>query len=179
MTVETVQAASVGSLDEWTLVAGASKPVAVHAPDDSTTTYIRCSTTSGLTQAFVGVPSLAAGSIITQVDINVRCRRGDAQDANYVVGYSFDIQGGGTQSGESGTLTALSGYGSVQTYTHSGLSVAYGGTLEFYIRNTQARRVECTLLEIVFTYTPGGGGSSAAPRLARVRIGSKVGGLLT
>lgn len=177
MATETVQATMVGGVDEWTLVAGASKAAAVNAPDDGTASYIRCSTTSGLTQWFQGAPSLPAGSIISQVDVTARCRRGDSQDANYVVGYSFNIQGGGTQTGESGTLTAPSAY-SLETYSHSGLSVAYGDVLGWYIRNTQARRVECTLLELTLTYTPAAAGG-VVPLLARIRLSSKTGGLLT
>ena len=168
MATETVQASGIGSSDDWTLVAGSTKPVAVNAPDDGTTTYIRCSTTANLTQSFTCSPALPSGSTITQVAVSARCRRGDAQDANYVVGYSFTPSGGGSQSGESGTLTALNTYGDTQTYTHSGLSVVWGSGLTFYIRNTQARRVECTLLEITLTYTePANTGTASITQAAQ------------
>ena len=152
MTTITIDAEEVGTLDEWTLVAGATKPQAVWLPDDANTTYLRCTTTSGLTQAFISTPAIPVGSVVSEITVTARVKRGDASDANFVVGYSFNKNGGGTQSGESGTLVATGTFGN-KTYTDTGLSAPWSSGIEFYIRNTQTRRIELTTFFIDITYT--------------------------
>ncbi|MBX7250682.1 MAG: hypothetical protein K1X50_01780 [Candidatus Promineofilum sp.] len=146
--------------NDWTLAAGVSKQAAVSSPDDDATSYIDSSNTSGTVQTFTVTPPLNQGDTITQIDINVRAKRGGTLDANYVVGYSFTPQAGGTQSGQSATFTAATNWNS-STFTHADLSVPWGNNLTVNVRNTQGRRVLVTTLNLTITYTPGPTGPAA------------------
>lgn len=160
MTTLTVQADGVTTPDNWVLVAGASKAAAVNTPDDGSTSCVRSTTTANTVQTFTCTPALPSGATISQVAIRARAIRNGTLDANFVMGYSFTKQGGGTQSGESTTKTASTPYAD-HTYTHSGLSANWGSGFTFYVKNTQTREVKLTTFEVEFTYTaleilPGG-----------------------
>jgi len=152
VTTLTFVASGTTAPDNWNLISGASKVAAVATPDDGNTTYISSTTTDENVQTFTASPSLPSGATISQVAIRVRAQRGGASNAAFVVGYSFAKQGGGTQSGESGTLTSTSSYADY-TYTHSGLSANWGSGFTFYLRNTQTRAVYVTTVEVELTYT--------------------------
>lgn len=149
------------SPDNWTLTAGASKVAAVATPDDDATSYLSSGTTTDTVQTFTYSPSLSTGDTITQIAITARTNRAGS-NVNFVLGYSFNKNGGGTQSGESGTLVAVAGWNN-DTYTHSGLSAVWGSSLTVYIKNTQNRDMRLTTLTVTITYTPGGGGGSTQP----------------
>lgn len=161
MATTTAEVNGTTSPDNWTLAAGASKQAAVNSPDDDAASYIDSSNTSGTIQTFTVTPALNQGDTITQIDINVRAKRGGTLDANYVVGYSFTPQGGGTQSGQSTAFTAATNWNS-STFTDAALSVPWGSDLTVNVRNTQGRRVFVTTLNITITYTPGPTGPAAA-----------------
>ncbi len=152
----------VTSPDNWALTAGASKAAAVAAPDDDDTSYLSSGATTNTIQTFTFSPGLFTGDTVTQFAITVRTNR-SSNNVNFVVGYSFDKDGGGTQSGESGTLVAVAGWNN-DTYTHSGLSAVWGSNLTVYIKNTQNRDMKLTTLTVTITYTPGGGGSTQPVR---------------
>lgn len=156
------------SPDNWTLAAGASKVAAVALPDDDATTYLNSGTTIDTVQTFTVTPSgISSGDTITQIDIAHRHRKNPAgSNVDHVTGYSFTPQGGGTQTGESGTFVAASW--DTNTYTHSGLSVLWGSGLTLYIKNTQARDMYLSTISVTITYTPGGGGGGQ-PMVARAR----------
>ena len=161
MATTTAEVNGTTSPDNWILAAGASKQAAVNSPDDDAASYIDSSNTSGTIQTFTVTPALSQGDTITQIDITVRAKRGGTLDANYVVGYSFTPQGGGTQTGQSMTLTAATNW-SNPVFTDSGLSVPWGSDLTVNVRNTQGRRVFVTTLNITITYAPGPTGPAAA-----------------
>ena len=160
MAVITAEANGTTTHNDWALSAGTSKEVAVNSPDDDATSYIDSSNTSGTVQTFTVTPALNQGDTITQIDISARAKRGGTLDANYVVGYSFTPQGGGTQSEQSSTFTAGTNWNS-STFTASALSVPWGSNLTINVRNTQGRRVLITTLNLTITYTPGSTGPAA------------------
>ena len=160
MAVTPAEVTGTTTPNDWTLPAGVSKQAAVNSPDDDAASYIDSSNTSGTVQTFTVEPPLKQGDTITQIDIDVRAKRGGTLDANYVVGYSFTPQGGGTQSGQSGTFTASTNWNS-NTFTDPDLSVPWGSNLTVNVRNTQGRRVLVTTLTLTITYTPGPGGPAA------------------
>ena len=178
MAIIYVEANGVASPDNWTLQAGASKVAAVATPGDDYTSYIRSTTTVDTYQTFTCSPGLAAGDTITQIDIYARVIRGGANDSTFRIGYSFTPAGGGTQTGESavGALTATNAWADL-SYSHSGLSVAWGSGLTFWIRNTQARYVNCTTLYVGITYTPAAT-VAAGPLVNAPRLKSKLRGLV-
>jgi hypothetical protein len=164
MATETVQASGTTTPNNWTLGAGASKQAAVNAPDDDDTSYVNSGTTINTVQTFTCSPSsIQVGDTITQIDINIRYIRDHISNVTFVVGYSFTPNGGGTQTNESTAFTATTSYQS-STYSDTGLSVVWGSGLTIYAKNTQARNLRISTLEIVLTYTPGGGGSSQTTR---------------
>ena len=165
----------VTSPDNWTLAAGASKVDAVTWYDDDTG-YINSGATSNTIQTFACSLGLAAGDLITQVYMECLAKRGGGSNAGLVFGYSFTPQGGGTQTGEVTTVNTTTAYQTF-TYTHSGLSVLWGSGLTIYVKNTQARDVRVSALGMVITYTPAAA-SGAQSKVARVRLASRVGGLL-
>lgn len=178
MATTTAEASGVGSTDNWTLAAGASKTVAVNSPDDDTTSYIQSGTTTNTYQQFTCSPAISSGDTITQIEVRARCRRGGANDCTFRIGYSFSPQGGGTQTNESGAgaMTAVNAWGGF-TFTDSGLSVVWGSGLVFWIRNTQGRQLHCSTLNVTITFTPAAGGGVL--RLTQqVRLTSRVGGQL-
>ena len=154
MAVTTAEVNGTTTPDDWTLAAGASKHAAVNSPDDDTASYIDSSNTSGTVQTFTVTPALNQGDTITQIEINIRAKRGGTLDANYVVRYSFTPQGGGTQSGQSTAFTAGTNWGN-PTFTDTGLAVLWGNNFTVNVRNTQGRRVLVTTLNLTITYTPG------------------------
>jgi hypothetical protein len=158
MSTETIQSTGTTAPNDWTLAAGASKPAAVNQPDDDASSYISSGTTINLVQTFTLSPAaLAVGDTVTQIDIVARGRRpGTGSNANFVVGYSFAVQGGGTTNGESGTLTTTANWTDF-SYSVSGLSFVFGGSLQLYVKNTQARDAWITTLYCTITYTPAGG----------------------
>ena len=180
MTTFTAEAASSVAGSDWTLDAGSDLVTAVNygGSHDDDTSKVQSLNVIGSYQEYnatmTGGPS--TGDTITQVAVVARVKRGLATDANYNVGYSFTINGGGTQSGTSADQTSTSTW-ATYTYTHSGLSVVYGSAFKFRITAAQNRYLECSTLYAVITYTPAATG--AMPKTAVARLGSKVGGLLT
>lgn len=152
MATLTFEATGTTTPDNWTLIAGASKVAAIATPDDDNSSYISSTTTDENVQTFTCSPSLPSGATISAVSIRVRARRGGASNASFVMGYSFTKQGGGTQSGESGSNTSTSSWADF-TYDHTGLSANWGSGFTFYLRNTQTRLVYVTSVEVEFTYT--------------------------
>lgn len=164
MSTETVQATGTTTPNNWTLGAGASKQAAVNTPDDDATSYVNSGATINTVQTFTLSPAaLTAGDTVTQMAVNVRYKRGGASNVDFVAGYSFTPSGGGTQTGESGTLTGTTSWQS-STYTHSGLSVVWGSGLTLYCKNTQARDCQISTLDVTITYTAGSGGGTQPPR---------------
>ena len=159
MSTEILQVSGTTSPNDWALAAGASKEAAVNTPDDDATSYISSGATINTSQTFTLSPAaLAVGDTVSQIDIVARGRRpGAGSNANFVVGYAFAIQGGGNQTGESGTLTTTATWTDF-SYGDSGLSAVFGGSLTLYVRNTQARDAWITTLYCTITYTPAGGG---------------------
>lgn len=153
MATATIQATGVGSTSNWTLAAGASKQVAVNSPDDDLTSYVNSGTTINRVQQFTGnTTGIPIGSLVTQVDVVYRVMRGGASNATFTVGYVFNTDSG-TQTGTSGSLTSTASW-TGGTYSHSGLSAYWNGTLIWNIQNTQARDVRCSTLYVTITYTP-------------------------
>ncbi len=162
MSIETIQANGTSSPDDWTLAAGASKPAAVNQPDDDAASYVSSGMITNTEQQFTLSPAaLAVGDTVTQIDIVARGRRpGASSNANFVVGYQFALQGGGNQTGESGTHSTTATWTDF-SYSATGLSALFGGSLVLYVKNTQARDAWITTLYCTITYTPGGGGQPA------------------
>ena len=154
MATTTAAASGVTAPDDWTLTAGASKVVAVAQPDDDATSYISSGATINTVQTFTVTPSLSTGDTVTQIDIDIRAKRGGASNGAFVVGYAFTPNGGGSQTGTSGTLTSLVGWGDF-AYQHAGLSAVWGSGLTIFCQNTQARDVQISTMDITITYTPG------------------------
>lgn len=158
MATEVCAMAATGTPNSWNLGAGASKVVAVAAPDDDDTTYINSGTVDETEQRFTVSPSaIQVGDTITQIDIAARNLRDHGSNPLFVLGYSFTPNGGGTQTGESTDITSTLTW-KTDTYTHSGLSVVWGSSLVVWIRNTLARNMRCSTLQITLTYTPAAGG---------------------
>lgn len=165
MATATIEATGVGSTSQWTLGAGASKWVAVNSPDDDATSYLDSSTTINQVQQFTGDTSgIPTGSTVSQVDITYRVKRNGANNAQFTVGYVFNTDSG-TQTGTSGALTSTVSWAG-GTYTHSGLSAYFNGSLIWNIQNTQARAVQVSTLYVVITYTAPAG----QPMVARARL---------
>lgn len=162
MSTEILQVSGTIAPSDWALAVGASKQAAVNQPDDDASSYISSGATANTTQTFTLSPAvLAVGDTITQIDIVARGRRpGAGSNANFVTGYSFALQGGGTQGGESGTLTTTATWTDFN-YSDSGLSAVFGGNLTLYVKNTQARDAWITTLYCTITYTPAGGSQPA------------------
>lgn len=155
MATETCQVAATGTPNNWTLGAGASKVAAVTAPDDDDTTYIYSGTVSGTEQRFTVTPSvIPTGAIISQIDIAARNLRDHGSNPTFVLGYTFTPNGGGTQTAESTDITSTLTW-KTDTYTHSGLSVAWGSGLVIWARITLGRNMRLSTLQITLTYTAG------------------------
>lgn len=164
MATEQVQPSGIGTNDQWSLAAGASKVAAVALPDDDLTSYLSSSTTINRQQDFTCTPStLAVGDTVTEVIVSARLK-GNTQTVAYNLIYSFAISGGGTQTGTSTGLNQGPAAWGTDTYTDTGLSVVYGGSLTVSIINTQARDLFCSSLYLDITFTPAGGGSTQPPR---------------
>ena len=173
MAVGTATPTSV-SAGDWTLDAGSDEVSAVVAPDDDDTSKVQSLNVISSYQTYAcSVSGIAVGDTVTQVVVYARVKRALSSDVNFTIGYSFAINGGGTQSGTSGTLTATSAWAN-QSYTHGSLSAAWGGSFTITATVTQARYMEMTTFYAEVTYTPAGGGQL----VARIPISSKVGGLL-
>ena len=162
MATLTAQVAATTSPNDWNLAAGASKVAAVTSPDDDATTYLSSGSSSDTIQTFTVSPALSTGDTITQIDITARARRSGGSNANFKVGYAFTPNGGGSQSDESSNNLSTNSWTDF-TSSFSSLSVVWGSALTIYIKNTQAKSVDVTTLNITITYTPGGGGGSAQP----------------
>ena len=160
MAVTTAEVNGTITPDDWLLAAGVSKQTAVNSPDDDAASYIDSTNTSATVQTFTVTPALNQGDTITQIVITLRAKRGGTLDANYVVGYRFTPQGGGVQSQESSTFTAITNWAGF-TFTDTGLAVPWGSNLTVNVRNTQGRRVLITTLNLTITYTPGPTGPPA------------------
>jgi len=173
MSTETIQVNGTTTPDNWALAAGASKQAAVNAPDDDAGSYISSGVTINTEQGFTLSPAaLVVGDTITQIDIVARGRRpGGGANANFVVGYRFAIQGGGTETGESGTLTTTTTW---TDFSHSatGLSALFGGSLVLYVKNTQSRDAWITSLYCTVTYTPAGATAQPVPTIHQFRLRS-------
>ena len=171
MSTETIQVSGTTSPDNWSLAAGASKQAAVNQPDDDATSYLSSGVTSNTEQHFTLSPAaLAIGDTITQIDIYARGRRpGAGANANFVVGYSLALQGGGTATGESGTLTTTNTWTDF-SYSDTGLSALFGGSLTLYVKNTQARDAWITTLYCTITYTPGGATAQPVRTIHQFRL---------
>jgi hypothetical protein len=178
MAIAYVDANGVTTPDNWTLMAGASKVAAVASLDDEATSYIRSGTTIQTYQTFTCAPPLTAADVITAIIIRARCRRGGTSDCTLRLGYSFTPQGGGTQTNESvaGAMNAGVNWADF-SFTDSGLSVAWGSGMTFWIRNTQGRNLDCTTLYAEITYTPGAT-AAAGPMVNALRLKSKLRGLV-
>jgi hypothetical protein len=173
MATTIAQAVGTTTPDDWTLAAGASKAAAVNQPDDDASSYIRSGTTVDTYQYFTCSPGLSAGDVITQIVGVVRARRGGTSDAQFLIGYRFTPQGGGTHSEESG-LPSSGYFESTSAWTtfsraFSVPSVAWGSGLALWVRNTQARRVDVTTFYAEITYTPVATGDGQ-PMVARARL---------
>lgn len=178
MATETCQVAATTAPDNWTLGAGASKVAAVAAPDDDDTTYINSGTSDETEQRFTVTPSaISVGDTITEIAIAARNLRDHGSNPTFVLGYTFTPNGGGTQTGESNDITSTTTW-KTDTYTDSSLSVVWGSGLVVWIRNTLARNMRCSTLQITLTYTPAAT-TGAKSKVATVRLSTKVGGLLT
>ena len=177
MAVAYVEATGVTTPDNFSLAAGASKPLAVNSPDDEATSYIASSTTLNTYQYLTASPGLSPGDLITQIEAVIRARRGGANDVTLRVGYAFTPQGGGSQTSESaaGAMTAVTNW-TTFTFTHSGLSVPWGSDLQFWVRNTQGRILHVTTFYLVITYTPAAT-VAAGPLVNAPRLKSKLRGL--
>lgn len=167
MAVVTLPMAATTTPDDWAVLAGTDKVSAVAAPDDGGTTAIRSPASANTEQWYTVSPAFASGSTITEIAVRTRAAR-NASDANFVSGYTFTPQGGGTQSGTSGTFTAVGAYADY-TYTHSGLSVLWGSDFKVWVKNTTTNRVIVTTLEVTITYTPAVGVTKQAMYYARMR----------
>ena len=163
MSTTTAQVAGTTTPDNWNLGAGASKVAAVTAPDDDDTTYINSTTSNGTEQRFTISPALSTGDTITQIAIAARNLRDHGSNPTFVLGYTFTPDGGGTQTSESTDFTATLSW-KTDTFTHSGLSVVWGSGLVIWIRNTLARNLRCSTLQVTITYTPASGGSGQPRR---------------
>lgn len=159
MATETLAATGIGTYDEWELVTGSTKISAVATPDDDNTSAIRTSV-NNLIQSFTVTPSaLNVGDTITKVEIVGRyAGTHSSTDASLRVGYSFNVSGGGTQSGETSTFTIARSDLPFTWYTRtdafSGLSVVYGGNLEFYVKKMTFHGARVTTFYTIVTYTP-------------------------
>lgn len=160
MATVTAQVAATTTPNNWTLGAGASKVVAVTAPDDDDTTYISSGTVNGTEQRFTVSPgSISVGDTVTRIDISARNLRDHGSNPTFVVGYSFTPNGGGTQTGESTDITATLTW-KTDTYTHSGLSAVWGSGLVIWARITLGRNMRLSTFQITLTYTPAAGGAA-------------------
>lgn len=159
MATTTAQPTGTASPDDWpTLVGAATKYEACQSPDDDVTSYVSSSATINQIQTFTGTPpTIATGDTVTQVVLTIRAIRGAAGTTNLRIGYAFNIDGGGTQSGLSGSLTTTDGSWATLTYTHSGLSAAWGGGLSWYVETLNARLTRASTFTVELTYTPAGG----------------------
>lgn len=158
MATTTAAAAGTTTPDDWTLSAGASKVAAVAQPDDDATSYISSGATINTVQTFTCSPAtIAVGDTVTQIDMDIRAMRGGSNNATFVVGYAFTPNGGGSQTGESGALTSTNAWGDF-AYQHASLSVVWGSSLTIYCKNTQARDVRISTMDITITYTAAASG---------------------
>jgi len=171
MSTETIQTNGTTTPNDWSLAAGASKQAAVNQPDDDAASYISSGTTINTEQWFSLSPAaLALGDTITQIDITARGRRpGAGSNANFVVGYRFDLQGGGSATGESGTLVTTATWTDF-SYSATSLSALFGGSLALYAKNTQGRDAWITTLYCTVTYTPAGTTAQSVRTMHQFRL---------
>lgn len=180
MAITTAQPTGIGANNAWTydLVGAATKYEACQSPDDDDTSYITSNATANLIQSFTSTPpDIATGDIVTQVVVRARWRQGAANPPDGRLGYSFSIHGGGTQSGTSGTFTSIPNAWTTDTYTHSGLSAAWGGNLSFFAETMINRRLRMSTLTVEITYTPSGS-THAVSKVTTLRLASKLRGLV-
>jgi hypothetical protein len=179
MATTTAQPTGNGTPDNWNFaLVGPSKYEACQTPDDDDTSYIESPSTTGTVQTFTASPSgIATGDAITQVDVIARWRQPAVNPPSARVGYSFAVHGGGTQSGTSSTFSGIGTSYQTDTYTHSGLSVAWGGNLTFFAETMLNRRIRLTSLTAVITYTPAAS-AHAVSKVAAIRLTSKLRGLV-
>jgi hypothetical protein len=168
MATITVQPTGVSTPDDWdNALVGNSKHEACQTPDDDETSYLDSPATSGVIQTFTTTPSgIAIGDIVTRVDVIARWRQPATNPPSGRMGYSFVISGGGTQTGASSTISGIGTSYQTDTYTHSGLSVAWEGSLKIFVETMLHRRIRLTSFTAVITYTPSG--LKSWPYLSRI-----------
>jgi hypothetical protein len=176
------QPTGLGTTDEWgSLTGAATKYEACQTPDDDDATYIISDALSGDKQVFTcAAPSgITTGDTVTQIRVIARWRQNGTNQPSGKLGYVFDIDGGGTQTGTSSTISGIDLSYQDDIYTHSGLSAAWGGGLEFWAENALHRRIRMTSLTVEITYTAAGGGSVVASSMVTpLRLKSKLRGLV-
>lgn len=108
MPIETLQPGAVGPINDWTLGAGASKPVASQLPDDDDTTYIESPINGQIQEFECGDPiGILSADTIDTVTLKGRVREIGASGGKVIFG--LRVGGGTLAEGVDHTLTTSYG----------------------------------------------------------------------
>ena len=157
MATEQLLLSAVGSPDNWILVAGSTKVVACQTPDDDATSYIRSGTTANTEQRFTlaDPADIGAGDTINFVTVRIRHQRASTPAGN--IQSSLTVGASTTY----GTAVATGVSFADQSIQYDDVPGGTGWTLSNLndliagVRNTLARDVHCTTIEVIVDYTPG------------------------
>ena len=104
MVIEAIQPDAVGPINDWTLGAGGSKPVATQLPDDDGTSYITSNTVGQIQEFECDDPSdILSADTIDSVTIKIRAQKIGGVAASVIFGLRV---AGGTL--DEGAIHALS-----------------------------------------------------------------------
>jgi hypothetical protein len=154
MPTATIQVAVVTSPDQWALVAGANKVVAVNQPNDDATSYIQAN--SAIAEQYsLAVPTIPTDSAINSVSTYARLRSTDGLRT-----FAVDlILGASTTTGSTRTPgTSWTDFTDALARPGGGSwGLADFATLEVKLRQVSSgsgKLQDCTSLWLVVDYTP-------------------------
>ena len=160
MATEVLALEAIGTVDQWTLTAGATKVIACQAPDDDDTTYITSGATANYVQRFTLVDPavITADDTINKVTVRWRHQRASTPAGT---GRSMLVTAGGTIFG-AGVGTLVGWTDQSDDFTEKPGGGAWDLTsitnIQVGVQNTLARSIYCTTIEVTVDYTPAAGG---------------------
>lgn len=157
MPIATIQVAAVTAPDLWTLGAGADKVIAVNAPHDDDTSYIRASGAAGTREQYsLGTHVIPTGSTIQSVSTMARVRAESSVRSFrtvLVLGANSSFGGPHAEGTSYSSRTDVISRPGGGSWAFSDLNSLQIG-IELVATPTVARR--CTSLWLIVDYTPPG-----------------------
>ena len=161
MVTATLEAASIGTYDQWSLLAGANKIVAVNSPDDDATSYIQETTNGECESYYLATPPAMAELTTVTHRMRVKDPSGDADycvfngrlriTPNATVGTNRNSANSYTTYTE---VLGRPGGGSWSPADLSSLQVEI-----CFVSSSPPNTLQCTTLNVDIDYVPPAGGT--------------------